>query len=224
VPAPSFDAAKWDYRRPEDTPFPIDFQMAWRPNSSQIFLYNDIQVGGYTFLLDIKNGQVCELNLFGAEDPNEWRKSWAMLARWSPNGRYLAVVRTKGDRPIEFSDLIILDAATGNLYQTDITKFGPSDLDIQGMHYISDVAWAPDNQHLAVIGEVNPADNLMPDIDRLFLLDFLTNKIFQVSSAELGPNLDLTTKLLWSNDGAQLIVQCRPGGLCILAVQKNAQP
>jgi len=222
VSVPSFDAAKWDYRRPGDTPFPIDFQMAWRPNSSQIFLYNDIQAAGYTFLLDIKKGEVCELNLFGTEDPNEWRKSWAMLARWSPNGRYLAVVRTKGDRPIEFSDLIILDAVTGNLYQTDVTKFSPSDLDIQGRHYIIDVAWAPDNQHLSVIGYVNSAgSNTIPDLHRLFLLDFLTGKAIQISSANFGRNMDIN--LLWSNDGSQLLVKC-PGGLCLLSVQKTIEP
>jgi len=222
VPVPSFDAAKWDYRRSEDTPFPIDFQMAWRPNSSQIFLYNDIQVAGYTFLLDIKNGQVCELNLFGEEDPNEWRKSWAMLARWSPNGRYLAVVRTKGGRPIDFSDLLILDTVTGNLYQTDVTKFSPSDLDIQGKHYVIDVAWAPDNQHLAVIGYVNSAGgNAIPDLHRLFLLDFFTGKAIQISSENLGRNMD--ANLLWSDNGSHLLVKCSDG-LCLLSVQKNAQP
>jgi dipeptidyl aminopeptidase/acylaminoacyl peptidase len=147
-----------------------------------------------------------------------------MLVHWSLNGHYLAVVRTKGPFPLEFSDLIVLDTATGNIYQTDVTKFGSSDLDVQGRHYISDVAWAPDNQHLAVIGQSTPfSGNSTSDIDRLFLLDFLTGKVVQVSSKELGTNFDIKTALLWSNDGSQLLVKCS-GGLCLLSVQKNTQP
>jgi hypothetical protein len=44
APAPSFNAAEWDYRRLGNTPIPISFQMAWRPNSDHIFLYNSIGV------------------------------------------------------------------------------------------------------------------------------------------------------------------------------------
>ena len=119
-----------------------------------------------------------------------------MIAHWSPNGRYLAVVRTKGGLPIDFSDLIVLDTTTGKLYQTDATKFVPSDLGLQGKHYISDVAWAPDNQHLAAIGRVNPTSNSMPSIDMLFLLDFLTGKAVQVSLADLGPNIEAEPALV----------------------------
>jgi len=224
APAPSFDRTNWDYRRPGHMNYrPVSFQMTWRPNSNQIFLYNDT---GYTLLLDVQSGQICEPNLFGTENPNDWRKSWAMLAHWSPNGRYLAVVRTKGPFPLDFSDLIVLDTATGNLYQTDATKFSPSDLDVQGKHYISDVAWAPDNRHLVAIRYVNPVrgNSIPAGTDRLFLLDFLTGKAVQISSAELGPNFDGTSKLLWSNDGSQLIVQCPISGLCLLSVQKGIQP
>jgi Tol biopolymer transport system component len=212
-----FDISQWTYRNPA----PV-FRMAWRPGSTQVFLYSN-EFGNYTFLLDVNTGQVCELNLFGKEDPNDWRKSWVMTGHWSPNGRFLAVVRTKGGLPIDFSDLLVLDTVTGKLYQTDATKFGPSDLDPQGKHFISDVAWAPDNQHLAVIGRVDPSSGgkSTSAIDKLFLLDLLTGKSVQVSSAELGPNIE--TNLLWSSDGSKLIAKC-PSGLCLLSVQKSVQP
>ena len=199
--------------------------MAWRPGSAQIFLYSDeAWAGGYTFLLNADSGQVCEVNLFGKEDPNAWRKSWAAIAHWSPNGRYLAVVRTKGDLPIDFSDLIVLDSATGKLYQMDATRLSYPGQSAQGEHFINDVAWAPDNRHLAVLGHFDPpGGNLVPSIDRLFLLDISTDQSVLVSSQELGPNLDFRDNLLWSNDGSQLIVKC-PSGLCLLAVQKSDQP
>ena len=216
-----FDIAQWIYRGPVN-PTPV-FGMAWRPGDSQVFLYSDQGwAGDYTFLLNVDSGQVCELNLFGRDDPNDWRKSWAMIGHWSPNGRYLAVVRTKGPPPIDFSDLIVLDTATGKLYQADATKFSPSDLELQGKHYISDVAWAPDSRHLATIGRVDPAGGKsMPAIDRLFVLDFLTGKAIQVSPEELGPNIE--SDLLWSDDGLHLLVEC-PRGLCLISVRKSEQP
>ena len=223
----TFDATRWDYRRPANTNLPMALQVAWRPNSTQLFLYSSIQTGGYTFLLDIQSGQICELNLFGKDDPNDSRKSWAMSAHWSPNGQYLAVIRTKGPPIIDFSDLIVLDAQTGKLYQTDATKLTPSGVNSQGNHYISDIAWAPDNIHLAAIGRVDyptSGGNSMQVVDRLFLLNFLTGQSVQVSSAEIGPNIgNNQTQLLWSVDGSQLMAQC-PKGLCLLSVQKSIQP
>jgi len=221
-PSP-FNITQWTYRGPVSPP-PV-FGMAWRPGSTQIFLYSkEAWAGGYTFLLNSDSGQVCEFNLFGKDDPNDWRKSWAAIAHWSPNGRYLALVRTKGGLPIDFSDLIILDSATGKLYQMDATKLGFPGLSTQGEYFINDVAWAPDNHHLAVLGHFDPVGgNSMSSIDSLFLLDFLTDQSIQVSSQELGPNLDFSGDLLWSNDGSQVIAKC-PSGLCLLAVQNSDQP
>jgi Tol biopolymer transport system component len=160
------------------------------------------------------------------EDPNTWQQSWAPQAHWSPNGRYLAVVRTKGQPGVDFSDLIVLDAATGKLYQIDPTKLSPAGLEKQGQHFVTDVAWAPDNRHLAAIGRVHywiHSSREMQFANRLFLLDFLTGQSVQASSAELSglrwPNGDL----FWSSDGSKLTVS-GARGLLLLSVQKRAQP
>ncbi len=231
VPSPSFDATQWLYRTPinSDEANETYWNMTWRPNSTQVLLYSGVQtarIGGYTFLLDVETGKVCELNLW-KDDPNDWRKIWAPIVHWSPNGRYLAVVRAKGSM-IDFTDLIVLDTAAGKLYQIEPSQCNPTGSETQGNPYcVSDLAWAPDNRHVATIVELGSPSNSVPI--RLFLLDFITGQSAQASSAELKPLSEIgTSTLLWSDDGSQLITECRTGrftgGLCLMSVQKNPQP
>jgi hypothetical protein len=227
LPSPSFDATQWTYRKPDNSVEQNWWNMTWRPNSTQVFLYSDPVAFGfsYTFLLDIQSGRICELSLW-KDDPSDWRKSWLEIAHWSPNGRYLAVLRSKGLAPTDFSDLIVLDTATGRLFQIEPTKLSPAGLEMQGKHYFSDVTWAPDNRHLAAIGQVDyySSNGNFEIKDELFLLDFQSGQTVPISSAEFGPNMNWPNDtLLWSNDGSQLAELC-PGGLCLLPVQKHAQP
>ena len=58
--SPSFDITQWTFRGPVK-PAPV-FGLAWRPGSTQVFLYSDTSwAGGYIFLLDVNSGQICEL-------------------------------------------------------------------------------------------------------------------------------------------------------------------
>jgi len=224
----SFDLTQWDYRRPNNALQPVSFKMTWRPGATQVFLYSGPDSGNYTFLSDVASGQICELNLFGKEDPNNWQKSWAMRANWSQNGRYLAVVRTKGKGPFDFSDLIILDTTSGELHQIDAKKLSPTNINVQGKYFINDVAWAPDNRHLAVIGQVDyypPGSDSFQVINRLYLVDFIADQATQISSQELESNVG-ETNLLWSENSTQLLVKCpthQEGRLCLVYVQKNVQ-
>ena len=105
IPSISFDPTLWTYRQTENNFAPY-FDMAWRPGSSQIFLYSDGDISfGYTFLLDANTGDICELNFGG----------WAGVARWSSDGRYLAITRATDHYPIMSSDLAVLDTTTGNV-------------------------------------------------------------------------------------------------------------
>ena len=55
-----FDITQWTYRGPVKLA-PV-CGLVWRPGSMQVFLYSDISwAGGYTFLLDVNSGQICEL-------------------------------------------------------------------------------------------------------------------------------------------------------------------
>ena len=189
--------------------------MAWRPNTTQVFLYTLGDVGGYTFLLNITNGQLCEIDFSG----------WADIARWSPNGRYLAIIRTWGSRPVDRSDLVVLDTKTGELYTPQII---PNSM--EGLHFVNDVAWAPDNQHLAAIAQTlirDQATQKYYKLSNLYLVDFLYNKVIQIPSSEnLGAGLGVPN-LIWAGNGSQLIVKCptrQEDRVCMLTVQKNSQP
>lgn len=226
--SPAFDATHWTYHKPDGSTEQNWWYMTWRPNSTQVFLYNyPASLGySYTFLLDVQKGDICELSLW-KDDPNDWRKSWVGMAHWSPNGRYLAVLRSKGLAPTDFSDLLVLDTTTGQLYQIEPTTLSPLGMETLGKYYISDVAWAPDNHHLAAISQVDyysSKSNSLDIEDGLFLLDFLNGQSTQIAPAKPGSNMDWPNDtLLWSEDGSQLIDIC-PDGLCLLSVQKQIQP
>lgn len=211
-----FDSSQWEYRK--DFRALSIYDMRWRPNSSQIFLYSNGDIGGYTFLLDSNNGNICELGL--GREGNE--NGWALNARWSSNGRYLAVVRTWGVRPIKTSDLVVIDTITGELYAMNLTS-----PDIKGQHFVVDVAWAPDNTHLAAVAQVVDPNSVSDyrKLSSLYLVDFRAKHVIQVSpsNAKIGSGPG-EVNLAWSDDGKQLLAKCpttQLGMLCLFNVQKQ---
>jgi Tol biopolymer transport system component len=191
--------------------FPLMYEMAWRPDTSQIFLYSFADKGqGYTFLVDTDTGNICELNLGG----------WAVVARWSPNGRYLAIERSQApDRPIGSTVLTVLDTLTGNLATTEVV---PEEL--PGIRAVQDLTWAPDNRHLLVLGSALSLPQCAPNCHndkRLYLVDWLSGQIdsilpeYQFTATMDGINL------AWSPDGSKVIALCP--SLCSISVQKSGQ-
>ena len=202
---------------------PINYDMVWRPNTTQIlFSSSQYALGGsYSFLFDINTGKICSLD-FGTTGARQW----ALAARWSPNGRYLAIIRTSGSIPIDFSDLAVLDTMTGNLYTL---AFSPQN--VEGRRYVWDIAWAPDNYHLAAIGRVSAfphcAPNCMEEVGRLYLVDFVSGNAdllfpsFQFTGGGLGDSL------AWSPDGTKILANCwaeSTGRLCLISVQRTTPP
>jgi hypothetical protein len=211
----AFDPIQWDYRQTSGV-LSASYNMAWRPGTSQIFLYNLGDLGGYTFLIDTDNGQICEIDLGSVGNEN----GWADIARWSPDGKYLAIIRTWGSRPVDTSDLVILDTMTGKL---SVMKIIPSDM--EGLHFVNDIAWAPDNRHLAVIGQILYQNQDI--LGSLYLVDFLSEQsILVLSDQNLGSGLG-DANLIWSHDGSQLLVKCptsQEDRLCLFSVQESVQP
>lgn|SRR5574341_52478 len=209
-PSVGFDSSRWDYH-PSSTPLPLNFAMAWRPGSSQIFLYdwgNALRMG-YTFLLDANTGKICELNLGG----------WPFFGRWSPDGRYLAIIRNRQfGWPAQSTDLTVLDTATGLLYTSSIVPEAEAE-----NNHVSGVAWAPDNRHLLVLDLANLA-TCAPDCStaaRLYLVDFLSGQVEPLlPSVQFAVN-DPGTNLAWSPDGSKVIALCP--NLCVISVQRTSQ-
>jgi len=187
--------------------------MNWQPGTSLIFLHSEggmLLGGGYTFILNADTGKVCELNLGG----------WAVRARWSEDGRFLAIIRAEiSGAPVDVSDLAVLDAVTGNLYTATVTPQ-------EGKHYVEDFEWAPDNHHLIALGNT-PSQNTGQDQTihhELYLIDFMTGqsvnilpeyKSFFADGAPLN-------NLAWSPDGSKLLIRCPTNvvdRICIISVQ-----
>jgi len=203
--APSFDSTQWDYggKGPRDNT-PVSYEMAWQPGTSLIFLYSDaaLDKGGYTFILNADTGRVCELNFGG------WASS---VAHWSSDGRYLAIIR------FPTLDLIVLDTITGKLTTLNIIP-----QEMTGAHYVLDFVWAPDNQHLLAIGDIDLGRGTQEKIN-LYLVDLLSGQ-----SVNIFPAYWLYTNtppsMAWSPDGSKLVIRCPTDivdQICFIQVHKK---
>lgn len=214
-----FDLAQSAYHQKDPNSL-ISYETAWRPGSTQVFLYTDVNhlsQARYTFLLDTESGQVCEINLFGKTPAGQLAVE--LFPRWSPNGRYLAVLAAGG--------FVVLDTSTGDLYEMDAKQL--ISIDIKGQLAINDIAWAPDSRHLAAAVQVvdysvPPGEDYVK-LRSLYLIDFPFNQAMLIpSDIKLGTDFGYTS-LLWSDDGSQILVKCSAvEGLCLLPVHQSTQP
>lgn len=214
TPSVAFDSNQWDYAKGRINNVPVTYKMAWQPGTSLIFLYGDgvHRMDGYTYILDAETGKVCELNLGG----------WAMKAHWSLDGRYLAIIRTNDHFPINSSDLAVLDTVTGNIYTVDVTS-----KELQGNHYVDDMAWAPDNRHLLAIGSFSPyANQSKDDQSGLYLVDFISGQSTDILPTYTFYAGTLNGNLAWSPDGSKVLVRCPTTAderICFITVQRSGQ-
>ena len=223
LPPVPFDPIQWG------APL-VSLQMSWRPGTSQVFVYNfsnSRSIPSHTFLLDTDTGQVCGVDMFvnNVEHDNS-----VVLARWSQDGRYLAVIIW--DAYQEPNSLVILDTTSGKLYEIRAEDLTPPETD--GLRRINDIAWSPDNRHLVALTQVldlslaQTVNQSYFKFSGLFLADFLSGQSIPISPSnqKLGSSFG-KTNLLWSDDGLQLLVNCAANGadrLCLISVQKNVLP
>jgi Tol biopolymer transport system component len=197
---------------------PYAYITVWRPGTSQMFFHSYVSAHDQTILLDVNTGQSCTISLNG----------WIYFARWSPNGRYLAVIKSS-EPLVSYStdyDLNVLDTLTGKLYQIDAKKVSPA----WGRHLIDDFSWAPDNRHLVVIGEATTSGlgtSPHTSLKKLYLVDFLSGDV-----DDLFPSYSFNvgwwgTGLAWSPNGLKLMANCpteKQGRLCFIAAKRTSQP
>jgi hypothetical protein len=203
-----FDRKLQDYKHE----FTVIYKMSWRPNSASIFLYNEATDNlGYTYLLNANTGELCNLNFNG----------WALSARWSPNGRYLAIIRGQNYAPLQFSDLAVLDTATGNLHTLDMPQ------EIKDSFLVKDIAWAPDNLHLFIVGKSHNYGSNDDFNGKFFIGNFLSGQIDPVLPAYKFKPIWVGTGLAWSSDGSKLLVNCKTSeetsDVCLIFVQASGQ-
>ncbi len=186
---------------------PSPYLIAWHPSEDKVAFYNNY----HFFMADLNTGRMPEVDL------GDWNglELWAMEAQWSPDGRYLALLVTVGDLPVPFVDLAVLDTDTGKFHMLDRD---PQDKNIS----LSDVAWAPDSQHLLILGELTWQEREAEDVSsHLYLVDALTGKFRPILSNHALGGGDGGWNLAWSPDGQRLAVNCptsEEGRLCVIAV------
>jgi hypothetical protein len=214
-----FDPTQWDYRQINSNEHPISYEMNWQPGTELIFLHSNggmQEGGGYTFILDTHTGEACELNLGG----------WAVKAHWSSDGRYLAIIRAViSSNPVDLTDLAILDTVTGKLYTTMVIP-----QETEGKHYVEDFVWAPDNNHLLVLGSI-PSQMAAQGASvhhELYLADFASGQSihlfpeFKSFFADGAPK----NNFAWSSDGSKLLIRCPTNiidRICLISVQGTRQ-
>ncbi len=186
--------------------------------SSQILFYSSNSSNDHTFLFDDNNGEVCELSF----------QNYVYSARWSSNGRYLAVLRAPRYFPYPNDvDLAVLDTVTGKLYPIDATKLiSPYRAD-QGGHDVSNIAWAPDNRHLLAIGTLFCAGSSCWQPESfLYLVDFISGEVNPLFPSKQFEDGFPDTGLAWSPDGSKALALCWDGseiGLCLIPVQRTGR-
>lgn len=212
IPSIAFDSTEWDYAKERRSDKSVSYNMAWQPGTSLIFLYSEgaMQGGGYTFILDANTGDVCELDLGG----------WAQVAHWSSDGRYLAIIRsTRYVFPTFSADLTVLDTVTGKLSTLSVV---PQETD--GLHFVNDFAWAPDNRHLLAIGDIYVSPDSQDKIG-LYLVDLVSGQSVNVIPVYVS-RVNSPQSMAWSPDGSKLIIRCPMTGvdrICFISVQRTGQ-
>jgi len=186
---------------------PSPYRIAWHPSEDKVAFYNNY----HFFVANLNASQVQEIEL-GDIDPV--LELWAVDALWSPDGHYIALCVTDPDG-FSFFDLTVLDTTTGEFHGLDRD---PSDKNI----VVQDIAWAPDSQHLLILGELTWQEREAEDVSsHLYLVDALTGKFRPILSNHALGGGDGGWNLAWSPDGQRLAVNCptsEEGRLCVIAV------
>jgi Tol biopolymer transport system component len=209
----SFDFTQWDYSKERRNKTPLSYKMAWQPGTSLIFLYSDGAVGGggYTFILDADTGHMCELDFGG----------WAKGAHWSSDGHYLAFIKsTRYAFPTYSADLTVLDTVTGNLNTLSVIT-----QETEGLHFVDDFVWAPDNRHLLAIGEIYTSPDIQSETG-LYLVDFISGQSIRVVPEKKGFVFSNNNNVAWSPDGSKVAIHCPTetvDQICLVSVQRTAQ-
>jgi len=168
-----------------------NYRIAWNPNNKKQFVYYSNQV---FYLVDAKAGNVCQIDL-GNYDGYTLQIAlgqWS-YARWSPDGRYVAIFATVGEPGASVIKLIMIDTFTGE----------QKNLEIEGSGSKYTMAWGPNSRDVLVIAQNPTEDNR----HNLYLVDTATGKSKQI----LENYTFLFTAysgVAWSSNGKAIAIDC----------------
>ncbi len=197
-----WNIAAWKYPKPDLAWAMRDrspqFTMVWHPDGTRVLLYSQF----WTFLLDVKSNQVCEL-ILGEYNPEAMDiPPWPLEAQWSPDGRFLAFITTDSlNLPLRRTELAILDMNTG-----EQRTLSPAPDIESGQHYVYDIAWAANSQQLILLAQTETSWGR--PIQKLYLMDARTGDAQQIMPNIFGGGTIEGWQLAWSPNGQTLAVKC----------------
>lgn len=170
------------------------------------------------YLVDLKPPRIRRIDLGQeASESRGYGPRHAILARWSPNGRQLALITTIGEPIYSYTSLALLNAASGDQTQVDV-----------GIRYVTDAAWAPDSRHLVILAQVR-VDEVGIGHDGLYLANADSGTVQRVLISNEFSGWGLA--LGWSADGHYLAIRCPrilhtdppmgEDGLCLVRVERT---
>jgi hypothetical protein len=176
------------------------FSMVLSPDGQKLALYNRLGI----FIVDVATGTL-ERAIDDLGDVLDRGKRLAWHARWSSNGRYIAILAMAGQGRGLIMDLLVLDTGTGTLRKIDL-----------GLRLHS-LAWALNSRYLVVMGDVRYQEG--HTFQGLYLVDAITGQFRRMlPDYETGTG---TWGLDWSPDGQSIALECptwAEGRLCLIPV------
>ncbi len=167
-------------------------QAAWSPTGTWTALYNDT---GF-YLQDTASEQLCTVEL-GMHPDGPF---WAASARWSPQGRFLALLTNVGSGPpFAFRNLVVLDTVTGQLRTLEF-----------GTPFVFETVWGPSDRYLLALGRV-ARDEDTRSLLGLFLIDVFSGvaqRVLPEKTFASGHYDDGAGGVAWSPDGTNVLVKC----------------
>jgi len=182
------------------TPYGWEYKTAVSPDGKWQVVYNC----EHFLLIDTKGGVIKELDL-GTERPGgKGLPRWAMDAQWSPDGKKLAIIATRGNLPSTVWFLLLMNPQTGALQEVSLSR----------PFVVYEVQWSPNGRFLLASGAIDYKEGVAIIEHRLIDLS-----IGQERKLHLFPS-DPTrgSSFAWSPDGKKLILNCTEPGLAALCV------
>jgi Tol biopolymer transport system component len=188
------------------------YHIVWHPDGNRIAFYDNV---GF-YLADLDTGQMCELYL---GEPGRGLKSWAVDAKWSPDGRYLAALTAAGEPVVPAIDLTILDMSTGGTRCLNL-----------GYQYLHTLSWSPNSRDLVTMASAVHIDFARQNQYDLYLVDaatgdsrrmlaehiFMFSGVYGAAWSPGGQKIALACPTVNSTDGA-----IDQGRVCLVSVESG---
>lgn len=172
-------------------PYP-QYQATWSEKTDWIAYYHPEKL----VLINPQTNQTQTVDL--GKEPGDRGQWGAIDAAWSPDGQRLAIIATSSEVTstiVPFTQLIIYDPTAGKVQ-----------LIADNFTYITNIAWAPDNEHVLVSGVIRQ-NKAGLDVNALFLVDVTTQQIVPVPvMPDEAFGLNWHRSLAWSPDGKFIVV------------------